>query len=162
MNSQTIKKGAFALLFLIGQTTSASSEENIFLRKSLTASDRRCLAEILRTGHWRLMPEFHQDMAVAAVVARPDLKGSGQKEYIFVINDFASCGTAGCSMLIGELRGDGACHEIYSGAGSEEVMTVLRQRDHGYRRLYTPCELRFDGHEYQQVHDECPTIDVQR
>ena len=76
-------------------------------------------------------------------------------------------------MLIGEADKQGACHEIYSGSGDsrkpkltdtgfDPVMEVLRRRDHGYRRLYTPCELRFDGHEYQQIHDECPTIDVQR
>ena len=74
-------------------------------------------------------------------------------------------------MLIGEVRKDGRCHEIYSGSGFHEAMadsgfkpgmTVLRRRNHGYRRLYTPCELRFDGHEYQQIHEECPNINVQR
>ena len=108
------------------------------------------------------MPEFHQEMLAAAVVARADLKGNGQRQYIFTIADFAFCGTAGCSMLIGEARKDGACHQIYTDAGSEVAITVLRQRDRGYRRLYTPCEVRFDGHEYFKFHDECPTIDVQR
>lgn len=65
-------------------------------------------------------------------------------------------------MLIGEVGAKGECHEIYHGAGFEAAITVLRKRDHGYRRLYTPCELRFDGREYDQIHEDCPTIDVQR
>ena len=162
MNSQIVKRAASALLVLLGLMTSASSEEKIPFRKSLTAADRRCLLDILRTGDWRLSPEFHQEMAAAAVVARVDLKKNAQKEYIFVITDFASCGTAGCSMLIGEVGKEGNCHEIYSGSGETYAVSVLRRRDHDYQRLYTPCELRFDGHQYRQLHGECPTLDVQR
>ena len=162
MNNPIIKSVASALLIVLGMIGSTSSAEEIQLRKSLTTAERRCLAEILRTGYWRIMPEFHRKMLDAAVVARPDLKENGQREYIFTIADFEFCGTAGCSLLIGEVGKDGSCHEIYDGSGSGDAMTVLRKRDHGYRRLYTPCELRFDGHEYQQVHNECPTINVQR
>lgn len=161
MNSQTIKTAASALVLLLGAKGSASSAEEILFSKSLTAADRHCLQEILRTGHWHIMPEFHQEMIAAAVVARADLKGSGQKQYIFVITDFASCGTAGCSMLIGERKG-GICHEIYGDAGSDVAITVLRKRDHGYRRLYTPCEVRFDGHQYRHIHEECPNDAVRR
>jgi hypothetical protein len=39
---------------------------------------------------------------------------------------------------------------------------VLQQRDHGHRRLYTPCEARFDGHRYLQLHPQCPTVGVRR
>jgi hypothetical protein len=38
--------------------------------------------------------------------------------------------------------------------------SLVDQRDHGYRRIYAPCEARFDGHQYQQVRDECPNPDV--
>src|SRR5438270_8406519 len=122
MNNQALKSVAFLIVLLaIGSTASA---EEIRLRKSLTASERGCLAEILRTGHWRIMPEFHREMMAATVVARPDLKGNGQKEYIFTFADFASCGTAGCSMVIGEARKAGKCHQIYDGSGSEATVTV--------------------------------------
>src|SRR5207245_66305 len=121
--------------------------------------------------HWHLTPQFHQKMISVAVAARARLSANNRYQYIYVMDDFSFCGTAGCSMLVGEAHNDGTCREIYSGSGSHEIltdsglkpgMTVLRKRDHGYRRLYTPCEVRFDGHQYQQVREECPTIDVQR
>lgn len=64
--------------------------------------------------------------------------------------------------MIGERRKDHRCHLLYVSDGSEHAIVALRRRDHGYRRLYTPCEARFDGKQYRQVHEECPTIDVQR
>lgn len=98
----------------------------------------------------------------AARVSRADLNWDRRKEYFFVIRDFASCGTAGCSTLIAEADSEGTCHEIYSGAGHESAVTVLRRRDHGYRRLYTPCEVRFDGRRYEQVRWQCPTLLIRR
>lgn len=162
MNKLFFKLAIAILLVLLGPRGTASGEEEITFRASLTASERRCLEQMLSTGHWRRSPQFHQEMIAAAVAARADLRGNGQRQYIFVMTDFGSCGTAGCAMLIGEKRDDGVCHEMYSGSGVEIAMAVLRQRDHGYRRLYTPCEIRFHGHEYQQIHEECPTLDVQR
>jgi hypothetical protein len=162
MNNPTINIAAAALLIVFTAMGSAWSAEEIRFRKSLTLAEHRCLTEILRTGYWRIMPEFHQKMVQAAVVGRPDLKGNGQRQYIFVVTDFASCGTAGCSMLIGEMRRNGSCRAIYEGSGFDHAITVLRKRDRGYRRVYTPCELRFDGREYQQVREECPNINVQR
>ena len=138
---------------------------------SLTAAERHCLADMLRNDHWRLSPQYHQEMVAAAVIARLKLKGYRKRQYIFAIDKPEYCGTAGCSILIGEAEKHGTCREIYSGSGDfqkltdsgfKPAMTVLRRRDHGYRRLYTPCELRFDGHQYQQLHDECPNINVQR
>jgi hypothetical protein len=41
-------------------------------------------------------------------------------------------------------------------------VTILDRRDHGYRRLYAPCELYFDGRQYQQAREECPNDDVRR
>lgn len=87
---------------------------------------------------------------------------NNREQYIYIMHEFGFCGTAGCSMLIGEERHNGTCQQLYDGSGFTHAIAVLRKRDHGYRRLYTPCELRFDGHEYQQIHEECPTIDVQR
>lgn len=97
-----------------------------------------------------------------AVFAQINLDGPARAHYIYIMDESSFCGTAGCSMLIGEIGRDRICHEIYSGSGFVEATEVLQQRDHGYRRLYTPCELRFDGRIYDQIHEECPTIDVQR
>jgi hypothetical protein len=101
-------------------------------------------------------------MRSVAVVARAHLSMNNREQYIYIMHEFGFCGTAGCSMLIGEERHNGTCQQLYDGSGFTHAIAVLRKRDHGYRRLYTPCELRFDGHEYQQIHEECPTIDVQR
>jgi hypothetical protein len=162
MNNQIIGSVAATLVLLIGVIASASSATEVLLRKSLTSTERRCLMELLQSGHWRITPQFHQAMIASAVVGRADLNGNGREEYIFVIDEPASCGTSGCSMLIGEARNDGICHEIYSDAGSESAITVLPGRDHGYRRLLTPCEVRFDGREYAKIHDDCPNDNVQR
>ena len=162
MSSAVVKRTAATVMVLLSLTHgAASSEQKVSFAKSLTNADRRCLAEMLRAGHWRITPQFHQDMISAAVVGRVHLKENGPKEYIFVVTDFASCGTAGCSMLIGKKDRGGKCHEIYSGSGFTSAIGVLRKRDHGYRQLHTPCELRFDGLEYRQLHEECPSIDVQ-
>jgi hypothetical protein len=64
-------------------------------------------------------------------------------------------------MLIGELRPNGNCHLLYEASGGS-AFTVLRRRDHGYRRIYTLCEARFDGHQYRQLHEDCPNLDVCR
>ena len=82
------------------------------------------------------------------------------KQYIYMME--FSCGTAGCTMLIGETGHDGTCHELFAGSGFKHAIEVLRKRDHGYRRLCTPCEVRFDGHEYPQVRWQCPTLKIQR
>jgi hypothetical protein len=44
----------------------------------------------------------------------------------------------------------------------DKSFTVLRRLDHGYRRIYAPCEARFDGQQYQQLHEDCPNPDVPR
>ena len=122
---------------------------------------RQLRAEMLRDGHWRRSPQFHQVMLATAAAARVDLKGNGPKHVIFVMTDFSFCGTAGCSMLIGEERHNGTCHEVYDGSASPTRLLCCGNAIMA-TALYTPCELRFDGHEYQQIHEECPTIDVQR
>jgi hypothetical protein len=128
----------------------------------LSADERNCLSELIKVSNSAALgSEEFRKMLVAARVGRTDLSGDGQEGYIYIIDDFAWCGTAGCELLIGERRTDGLCHLLYDGDGSDKF-TVLRQRDHGYRRLYTPCEARFDGREYRQVHEQCPKLDVPR
>jgi hypothetical protein len=80
--------------------------------------------------------------------------------FIFFEDD-GWCGTGGCPLLIGEAEARSTCRLLYDGAGFDNI-TVLPKRDYGYRRLYTPCEVRFDGRQYQQLHSECPSVDVQR
>ena len=94
-----------------------------------------------------------------AAVARADLKDNGTQDYIFLIEGQGWCGSAGCPLLIGEMRSGGTCHLLYDDRGGDYV-TVLLQRDNGYRRLYTPSEARFDGRQYQQLNPECPTYQV--
>ena len=125
------------------------------LKQPLTVSARRCLHDLLITGNWRYSPKFHEEMMSVAAFARVILDGPAHEDYIFVMHDFSFCGTAGCSMLIGEVGNNGICDELYDGAGFTHAIAVLRKRDQGYHRLYTPCELRFDSHEYQQIHEEC-------
>ncbi|MGE0259859.1 MAG: hypothetical protein AB7T18_14010 [Alphaproteobacteria bacterium] len=128
----------------------------------MTDDERRCLSEALRTGEWRYSPDSYQPMMQAARVARVDLNQDGKKEYIFIAPEFDFCGTAGCSMVIAQADRRGMCHEIYDGSGFEHATRVLAKRDHGYRRLYTPCEVRFDGRQYQQMREECPNAVVHR
>lgn len=95
-----------------------------------------------------------------AQVAAADLSDNGRPDYIYLFEADGWCGTAGCPLLIGEMtRADGTCSLLYDGTG-DKSFTVLRRRDHGYRRIYAPCEARFDGQQYQQLRAECPNPDV--
>jgi hypothetical protein len=89
------------------------------------------------------------------------LNNEGRPDYVFLFEADGWCGTAGCPLLIGELERGGACHLLYDGMG-DKSFTVLRRLDHGYRRIYAPCEARFDGRQYQQLHEDCPNPDVPR
>jgi hypothetical protein len=139
--------------------------EKVKLRKGLTAADSRCLRELF---HERFVDDLSasevNEFIAETVFGRADLKGDGLREFIFLIHDIGYCGSAGCLMLIGERRQHGKCHLLDEGkgAGVGDTLVVLDRRDHGYRRLYAPCELYFDGRRYRQVHEECPTIDVER
>jgi hypothetical protein len=99
-------------------------------------------------------------MLQVAQVAKARLNDKGFVDYIYVMVDGIDwCGTAGCQMLIGELRPNGTCRLLYDATG-DRSFTVLGARDHGYRRIYAPCEARFDGHRYQQLREDCPSLDV--
>jgi hypothetical protein len=140
---------------------SAQAKEVSFSKK-LSADEVRCLSDLIRGSDWRYTPEFHAEMMDIAKVGRADLNGDGKKEYIYIFDEgIRWCGTAGCQLLIGETRSDGICHLLYSGSG-DTSFTVLRQTDNGYRRLYMPCEARFDGRQYQRVHPDCPNAVVRR
>jgi hypothetical protein len=157
-----LQKIAVMVLFVaMSANPTAVAHSNEFLSfRPLTAVAQRCLSQILKTGGWRYSPDFHDKMIAAAAFAEFNLNGVGRKEYLYII-DF-SYGTAGCAMLIGEPGNDGACREIFDGSGFRHAIQVLRKRDHGYRRLYIPCELRFNGHMYREVRWQCPTLDIQR
>lgn len=161
MTARAGRLARFAILGMALMSYAAAAGEIAYWSR-LTPAERSCLAQLLKTGDWRLVPQFHDEMMSIAAVAETHLDGARRKHYIYIMHEFPYCGTAGCSMLIAEVRQDGICHEIYDGSGFKHAISVLGTRDHGYRRLYTPCELRFNGREYRQIHDECPTIDVQR
>jgi hypothetical protein len=162
MNNPIGKAAAAALVILAAAPGPALSAERVRFTKSLTDADRRCLTELLRTGSWRVPREAHREMIEAAAVGRADLKGDGRKQYIFYIEGSTTCGTAGCTLIIGEPRQGGTCRELYDGPGLDAAVTVLRKRDYHYRRLYTPCEIRFNEYEYWQVREECPNAVIQR
>jgi len=153
---------ARAAALLLSVAASPATAQHISFKHELTAPEQHCLSQLLTRGDWRYVPQFHKKMRSVAMVARAHLSMNNREQYIYIMHEFGFCGTAGCSMLIGEERHNGTCQQLYDGSGFTHAIAVLRKRDHGYRRLYTPCELRFDGHEYQQIHEECPTIDVQR
>ena len=98
-------------------------------------------------------------MISIAEVATTRLNESGRTDYVYLFEADGWCGTAGCLLLIGEVQPDGACRLLYNEVG-DKSFTVLRRRDHGYRRIYAPCEARFDGRQYQQVREECPNPDL--
>jgi len=159
MNERSARGLATLLpLLLISGIAIAARAEMIHYREHLSGSERHCLTQLLQSA-WHFSSDFHREMMATALVARADLNGNGRKEYIYVFRDSASCGTAGCSMLIGQDDADGVCHVIYDYWG---IRGCDHRRDHGYRRLYTPCEARFDGNEYRQVREECPNADVHR
>ncbi len=101
------------------------------------------------------------ELTATASVGRADLNGDGRKEYFYLFDDIGWCGSIGCALLIGQRQSDGVCHLLFSGSGWYTA-EVLRPRDHRYHRLYLPCEARFDGKRYRQLHPECPTVAVQR
>lgn len=142
---------------------SGAAAEKVHLSKTLAADELGCLNELLHQHYVRYPPADEIAQLIAKTrVGTVDLTGDGRREFIYLIEDFGYCGTAGCWLLIGERRRDRIYHIIASANGGGAEVTVLRRRDHGYRRLYAPCELYFDGRQYQQVREECPNVDVRR
>lgn len=152
------------MLLIVGVSVvvvSAASAEQLRWSKKLTGEETRCLSQLMRAGDWAdASAALLEKLMAEAVVSRAELNRDHREEYVYIIHDFGWCGSAGCSLLIGERRDDRICHLLYDGHGDDEI-TVLRRRDKGYRRLYTQCEIRFDGRQYQQIHPDCPTLDTQ-
>jgi len=143
--------------------TNAAAEE-IRVNGVLSGDDAKCLSELLSAYY--AYPGNHStqiaELSRSAKVGRTALGKRENKAYIFLFENIGWCGSAGCLLIVGERRRDRNCHLLYVSDGTEKAMETLRKRDHGYRRLYTPCEARFDGTQYQQVHEECPNAKVQR
>ena len=154
---------ALAITMCIGAFAIASAQaKEVSFSKTLSSGEARCLSELIQDSDWKYTPQFHAEMMSIAEVGRADHKGDQRKDYVYIFEDgIRWCGTAGCQLLIGEKKSDGTCHLLYSGAG-DTSFTVLRQPDSGYRRLYMPCDARFDGRQYHQVHPDCPNAVVRR
>jgi hypothetical protein len=159
---------AFVISVLIGAAVAVvgarAETQAIRLTDALSSDEASCLSELLR-AHFDY-PGDHSDeiseLSRHAKVGRARLSVQRNAAYVFLFQNSGWCGSAGCLLIVGERRKDNRCHLLYESDGSEQAIEVLGERDHGYRRIYTPCEARFDGRRYQQVREECPTIDVQR
>ena len=165
----TNKFGRFALSLLLGAAClnllsfRSVAEEELSLHRRMTADEWRCFGELFRARPFDYVSaEELTKFAAETKVGRADLKGNRQRHFIFLTEDSGYCGTAGCMMLIGERRRDGRCHLLDEGHGDGDAVILLDRRDHGYRRLLTPCEIYFDGKWYRQVREECPNADVHR
>jgi len=129
--------------------------------KALAGDETRCLTDLLHASHWAGAPsEEVRELISVARVSRAHLDGNRRMDYAYLFDNIGWCGSAGCALVIGEME-KGRCHLLYDGYGWY-TFTVLRSRDYGYRRLSLPCEVRFNGRQYQQLHPACPTVDVQR
>jgi hypothetical protein len=156
-------RGVNRLVIAITLATSVLSLANaqmLTFSKSKSTDQVSCLKEALRESSWQNYPGLPDEMVRIAQVTTTVLNDQGRPDYVYVLEDGIDwCGTAGCKLLIAERRRDGTCHLLYDGMG-DKSFTVLHRRDHGYRRIYAPCEARFDGHQYQQFHKECPNVDI--
>jgi hypothetical protein len=157
------RRGITLSLLLLAQSTiplsalSVRAQELSFSEK-LNAAQTTCLRRLLNVT-WTA--QFRREMMEIGQVGTALLNNEGRPDYVFLFEADGWCGTAGCPLLIGELERGGACHLLYDGMG-DKSFTVLRRLDHGYRRIYAPCEARFDGQQYQQLHEDCPNPDVPR
>jgi hypothetical protein len=157
------RRGITLSLLLLAQSTiplsalSVRAQELSFSEK-LNAAQTTCLRRLLNVT-WTA--QFRREMMEIGQVGTALLNNEGRPDYVFLFEADGWCGTAGCPLLIGELERGGACHLLYDGMG-DKSFTVLRRLDHGYRRIYAPCEARFDGQQFQQLHEDCPNPDVPR
>ena len=161
MSELAARVGPTSLVLLgLALTTPSSAAQTLTFSKILTSEQARCLRDLVEESTWKDDPTAYPDMLKVAQVATAHLNTMGPTDYIYIMADGINwCGTAGCQMLIGELQPGGSCRLLYNATG-DRSFSVLRIQDHGYRRFYAPCEARFDGHEYQQLHEDCPSLDV--
>jgi hypothetical protein len=98
--------------------------------KRLTIEDVRCLNELIRGSHYTdVTADERHKLARTVRVSHTDLNGSRRKNYIYLFDNIGWCGSAGCTVLIGERWADRLCHLLYSGSGWFTA-TLLSQRDH--------------------------------
>jgi hypothetical protein len=131
----------------------------VHLSKKLTPDGIVCLNELIAASHEADTPLKAQQQLKTAAKVGGALVGNGREDFFYIFEDIGWCGSGGCLLMIGERQKDGSCRLLYEGAGDN--ITILRRRDYGYHRIYAPCELRFDGRQYQQVRPDCPTLDTQ-
>ena len=156
---------AFGFCILTGSALLSSSNgaEALQFSDNLSSDEASCVSELLSVYYD--YPGDHSDnvsvLSRSAKIGRVRLSDRPRKAYIFLFENIGWCGSAGCLLIIGEKREDNRCHLLYVGDGDRGAIVALTGRDHAYRRLYTPCEARFDGRQYRQVHEACPTADIQ-
>ena len=138
---------------------STAAAQMTHFSKKLDRHQVDCLKRLWHASRWKYLPESYSEMMKITQVKTAMLNDRERPDYIYLFEDDGWCGTAGCPLLIGESQRDGNCRLLYDDMG-DASFTVLRRRDHGYRRIYAPCEARFDGHQYQQLHEECPNLEV--
>ncbi len=148
----------FGLIVAIPTHTTA---QDLIFSRNLGDLQVYCLRKLLRVSDWRYLPKARPEMMKIARVATAMLNDRGRPDYVYIFEGKGWCGTAGCPLLIGELASDGSCRLLYDDMG-DTSFAVLRRRDHGYHRIYTPCEARFDGRRYQAVHEDCPNPQTPR
>lgn len=161
MNSSVSRSIVPRLLLVAALAVSAPSVvqgQELSFSKELNSDQMACLRQLLKVS-WT--PQFHKEMMKIGQVATTVLNSKGLTNYVYIFDADGWCGTAGCPLLIGQVQRDGVCDLLYDGMG-DESFTVLQRRDHGYRRIYAPCEARFDGRQYQQLHEDCPNPHVPR
>jgi hypothetical protein len=162
MNNFARREITLSLLLLAQSTIPLSAlsvrAQELSFSEKLNAAQTTCLRRLLNVT-WTA--QFRREMMEIGQVGTALLNNEGRPDYVFLFEADGWCGTAGCPLLIGELERGGACHLLYDGMG-DKSFTVLRRLDHGYRRIYAPCEARFDGQQYQQLHEDCPNPDVPR
>lgn len=148
--------GVYATLF----NSNIATAENLHWSMTLDSEEVNCFDQIYVASHWS-GSHWKTQMLADAEVAPAYLNGNGLKDYVYLVEGEGWCGSAGCKLLIGEMERNGVCRLLYDDDGFDHI-SVLQRRDYGYHRLYTPCEVRFDGKQYLQLHPECPTVDIQR
>jgi hypothetical protein len=132
--------------------------EELSFSKQLTPAQRQCLDDLLSTPDWGGAPAENEKLKGDAQVATATLGKNGRRQYIYLFENSGYCGSAGCLMMIGEVHRHG-CRALYD-YDSDGSFTVLRARDEGYRRFWSPCEAHYDGRQYQLLHESCPNAEV--
>jgi hypothetical protein len=156
MNSCPLRAGA-TLLFLAGLwalSGRAAAAEQLRFSKRLTPTQVHCLDDLLNSPDWGSEPNEKRELKRAARVATAPLGDNGRTQYIYLFKTSEFCESNVCLMIIGELSPAGVCHLLYD-SDSNGSVSVLGERNHGYRRIETPCEAHFDGHQYQLFHQDC-------